>query len=170
MADNRRAKRQAHPDVTPAFSYTPRRSNRSPAFAIPCHSDRSPDIVGTKRRNLFQHLPSFPASPYLPIYHTITASIMQNKPNFQKPETTATSYARRIYRNIPPPHARKKQTQSNPIHHAEARHSATLHEIRFTLHASRLPRGGDTISDIRSTNPVSCRDSELSIAYNRLEW
>jgi hypothetical protein len=134
MAD-KRTKRQAYPAVTPASFYTPRHSDRRPTFATPCHSDRSPDIVGTKRRNLFQRLFSFPASLYRPIYHAITACIMQNKPNFQNRKTNATYYAGKTYRNTQLRLAPKKQTQSNPI-----LHRFTLHEIRYaTSHIRYTP-------------------------------
>src|SRR3990172_2705042 len=73
-------------------------------------------------------------------------SIMQNKPNFQNRKTTATTYVTKTYAIIPLLSAPKKQTQSNPIHHGEARLGwpetgsrppAPLPEIRFTLHDIR---------------------------------
>lgn len=65
------------------------------------------------------------------------ASIMQNKPNSIKPKTNATSYAPKVYTNIPPRSTRKKQTQSNPIYRGEARpfarQSSTISTIDSTI-------------------------------------
>ena len=67
--------------------------------------------------------PPAPTLPILPQFHSLCVlcdlcgykSIMQNKPNFQNAKTTATSYFKKSYINIPLRPTRKnkpKQTQS----------------------------------------------------------
>ena len=48
-------------------------------------------------------------------------SIMQNKPNSQKPKTNATSFTTKDYTNIPPRSAAKNKPKSNPFYRGEAR-------------------------------------------------
>ena len=123
-----------HHDSTLAFSCTPR------------HSDRSPGIVGTQRRNLFQNSSHFPNTPYSPIPQGITAPIMQNKladssrgdapkagqffqpcapfyakqTQFPKPKNHRKPFALKDLHQYYPPPGQKKQTQTNPIRRGEA--------------------------------------------------
>ena len=54
-------------------------------------------------------------SSNLPRLSTINAPSMQNKPNFQKAETNAKSYATESYKDMPSQSTRKNKPNSNPI-------------------------------------------------------
>jgi len=87
-------------------------------------------------------------------------SIMQNKPNSQKPKTNATSYATKNYTTIPPRSAQKNKPKSNPIYRGEAsgeagtnpcpRPQTIRYPARNTQYEIRHPT-----SDIRNTRYAS---------------
>jgi len=170
MAD-KRTKRQPHPAVIPASSRTPRHSDRRPTPDAPCHSDRSPDIVGTKRRNLFQHLFSFPTNPYRSIYHTITASIAQNEPNFQNPRIAATHCKTRNYKkNTPCPTQKNKPNQTQFIP-AKPRAKPDLSRRSFQRSrnkANSIDAVRNTHHPIREIDPIPSTQYAVRTTHNAI--
>jgi len=87
--------------------------------------NRSKAHIPARRESIFRPLrfPKPPKQPVLPQFHSLCVlcdlcgykSIMQNKPNFQNPETNATSFTAKDYRRKPLLLDSKKQTQTNPI-------------------------------------------------------
>ena len=90
-------------------------------------------------------------------------SILQNKPNFRKPKTTATPCVTKNYEQKPPRTHSKKQTQSNPTCRGEARlwrgEAGTNPTCRRETQPGRGEAGFHAIRNarysIRSTHPLS---------------
>ena len=100
--NSRQISRNTRPDTSSASSHTPR------------HSDRSPDIVGTKRRNLLKLSlpPKPPIRPKLPATHART---VQNKPNSRNPRITTNVFLTKTYAIHVPRRACKNKANSEPI-------------------------------------------------------
>jgi hypothetical protein len=137
MAD-RRTKRQAHPDVTPAFSYTLVVSTE-----VPTLSGQSGGIYF----NTFP--PCQPISPNLPHDHSLNYAKQTQFPKLKNQRKHLFTKDLPQYSTPPCPEKTNpiKPNLSRRIRNKpnQATHN-TLHAVRFTLHA--CPVGGDTIYDI----------------------